>query len=101
MGCLANVWLGYRVEEIAKKRGISMAQVSIAWSLTKVTAPVVGSTKLENLKDIIGESTVGASASQVVADRYYLAGAIHVKLTDDEIKYLEEPYRPTEVFGHW
>ncbi len=44
------------VEEIAKKRGISMAQVAIAWSLAKdgVTAPIIGTTSLNNLKDIIG-----------------------------------------------
>ena len=42
-----------RVEEISKKRGISMAQVSLAWSLTHVTAPVVGSTSIRNLEDLI------------------------------------------------
>ncbi len=47
-----------RVEEIAKKRGINMAQVAVAWTLAKdaVTAPIVGSTKLQNLEDIIGTS---------------------------------------------
>ncbi|KAI0933395.1 hypothetical protein AcV5_005549 [Taiwanofungus camphoratus] len=71
-----------RVEEIAKKKGISMAQVSIAWSLSKegVTAPIVGTTSLDNLKDIIG--------------------AVNVTLTADEIKYLEEPYRPLAIDGH-
>ena len=42
-----------RVEEISKNRGISMAQVSLAWSLTHVTAPVVGSTSIRNLEDLI------------------------------------------------
>jgi aryl-alcohol dehydrogenase-like predicted oxidoreductase len=44
------------VEEIAKKRGISMAQVAIAWSMSKdgVTAPVVGTTSVEKLEDLIG-----------------------------------------------
>jgi aryl-alcohol dehydrogenase-like predicted oxidoreductase len=42
-----------RVEEISKKRGISMAQVSLAWSLTRVTAPVVGSTSTKKLEDLI------------------------------------------------
>ncbi|KAJ6566459.1 NADP-dependent oxidoreductase domain-containing protein [Mycena capillaripes] len=71
-----------RVEEISKKRGISMAQVSIAWVLSKkgVSAPIVGTTSLANLADIIA--------------------AIHVKLTEDEIKYLEEPYQPMPIFGH-
>ena len=45
-----------RVEEIADKRGIKMAQVAIAWTLAKdaVTAPIVGTSKLQNLVDIIG-----------------------------------------------
>ncbi|KAF7794643.1 hypothetical protein EIP86_005780, partial [Pleurotus ostreatoroseus] len=65
-----------RIEEIAKKRNISMAQVSIAWVLAKdgVTAPIVGTTNLDNLKDILG--------------------GVHVELTEEEIKYLEEPYQP-------
>ncbi|KAJ7707514.1 NADP-dependent oxidoreductase domain-containing protein [Mycena rosella] len=47
------------VEEIAKKRGISMAQVSVAWVLSKegVSAPIVGTTSLANLADIIGKPT--------------------------------------------
>ncbi|KAF7352052.1 Aldo/keto reductase [Mycena venus] len=71
-----------RVEEISKKRGISMAQVAIAWVLSKdgVSAPIVGTTSLANLADIIG--------------------AIHVQLSDKEIKYLEEPYEPMAIFGH-
>lgn len=46
-----------RVEEVAKKMNITMAQVAIAWSLAKdeVTAPIVGTTSLENLKDLIGK----------------------------------------------
>ena len=44
-----------RVEEIANKKGVKMAQIAIAWSLKKVTAPIVGTTKLENLKEMIGE----------------------------------------------
>lgn len=42
-----------RVEEISKKRGISMARVSLAWSLTRVTAPVVGCTSVEKLEDLL------------------------------------------------
>jgi aryl-alcohol dehydrogenase-like predicted oxidoreductase len=42
-----------RVEDISRKRGISMAQVSLAWSLTRVTAPVVGSTSIKNLEELI------------------------------------------------
>ncbi|KAJ3514790.1 hypothetical protein NLJ89_g2163 [Agrocybe chaxingu] len=72
-----------RVEEVAKKREISMAQVAIAWILSKegVSAPIVGTTNLKNLEDII-------------------AGA-NVKLTDEEIKFLEEPYKPQKIIGHF
>ncbi|KAJ7185153.1 NADP-dependent oxidoreductase domain-containing protein [Mycena pura] len=71
-----------RVEDIAKKRGISMAQVAVAWVLSKdgVSAPIVGTTSLANLADIVG--------------------AIHVHLTEEEIKSLEEPYQPMAVVGH-
>lgn len=49
--------LDSRVEEIAKARGISMAQVAIAWSLSKdvVSAPIIGTTKLQNLEDAAGQ----------------------------------------------
>ncbi|TEB34356.1 aryl-alcohol dehydrogenase [Coprinellus micaceus] len=72
-----------RVEEISKRKGVSMAQVACAWSMAKegVTAPIVGTTSLKNLEDLLA--------------------SVHIKLTDEEIKYLEEPYKPTEVFGHW
>ncbi|KAG0702473.1 aryl-alcohol dehydrogenase [Suillus ampliporus] len=71
------------VEELAKKRGVTMAQIAIAWILTKdgVSAPIVGTTSLENLKDIIAGTDV--------------------KLTAEEIKYLEEEYKPTAVIGHF
>ena len=46
----------YRVEEISKRKGISMAQVAAAWVMSRpgVTAPIVGSTNLDNLKDLLG-----------------------------------------------
>ncbi|KAI0292814.1 NADP-dependent oxidoreductase domain-containing protein [Russula brevipes] len=69
-----------RVEEISKKRGISMAQVSLAWSLTRTTAPVIGSTSLKNLEELIN--------------------GIEMKLTEEEIRYLEEPYKARSVMGH-
>ncbi|KII84306.1 hypothetical protein PLICRDRAFT_179559 [Plicaturopsis crispa FD-325 SS-3] len=71
-----------RVEEIAKKKGVSMAQISIAWSMQKdgITAPIVGTTSLANLEDIIG--------------------AVNVHLSEDEVKYLEELYEPQAVLGH-
>ena len=38
-----------RVAELAKKRGVSMTEISLAWLLTKVTAPIVGATKLSHV----------------------------------------------------
>jgi len=80
-----NAAIVERVEEVAKKKGISMAQVAIAWSLSKdkdlgIAAPIVGTTSLKNLEDIIE--------------------SVHVKLTHEEIKYLEEPYQPQAIIGH-
>ena len=68
-----------RVWELAEKRGVSMAEVSLAWLLTKVTSPVVGATKLHHI-----EGT---------------AKAVDLDLTDDEIAYLEEPYVPHPLAG--
>ncbi|CAE6469552.1 unnamed protein product [Rhizoctonia solani] len=78
----ANDKIVSRVETIAKSKGVSMAQVAIAWSLSKdgMTAPIIGTTNLHNLEDI--------------------AGSIHVKLTEEEIKQLEEPYLPQAIVGH-
>ena len=44
------------VEELAKKKNVTMAQISIAWLLHQdpVAAPIVGTTSLENLYDIVG-----------------------------------------------
>jgi aryl-alcohol dehydrogenase-like predicted oxidoreductase len=71
-----------RVEEVAKERGVPMAQVALAWLFHKrgVTAPIVGATKLHHLEDALA--------------------AEQVKLADDEIARLEEPYVPHPVLGH-
>lgn len=69
-----------RVEAIAKKHGVSMAQIATAWSLTKVTAPIVGVTSLKNLEDLVA--------------------AVHIQLSEEDIKSLEEPYGPQVIFGH-
>ncbi|EIN13170.1 Aldo/keto reductase [Punctularia strigosozonata HHB-11173 SS5] len=84
-----NGYLGYgaeevitRIEEIANKRGITMAQVAVAWSMGKegVTAPIVGTTSLKNLEDLVA--------------------ATKITLTEEEVKRLEEPYQPRPVSGH-
>lgn len=68
-----------RVAELADKRGVSMTEVSLAWLLTKVTAPVVGATKLHHIE--------GA------------AKAVDLVLTEEEINWLEEPYVPHRLVG--
>ena len=68
-----------RVAELAEKRGVSMTEISLAWLLTKVTAPVVGATKFSHID--------GA------------AKAVELELTADEIDYLEELYVPHALVG--
>jgi aryl-alcohol dehydrogenase-like predicted oxidoreductase len=48
------------VEEIAKKKGVSMSQIALAWLMTKdpVAAPIVGTTKMEHLTDMISTSFI-------------------------------------------
>jgi 1-deoxyxylulose-5-phosphate synthase len=71
-----------RVAEIAAAQGLSRAQVALAWVMNNpvVTAPIVGSTKVRHLEEAVA--------------------AIDVRLTDDEISYLEAPYVPHRVQGH-
>ena len=70
------------VQRIAAARGVTGAQVALAWLLSKpaVTAPIIGATKLTQLEDAIG--------------------AIDVSLSVDEIAALEKPYTPHGVLGH-
>ena len=68
-----------RVAELAGRHGVSMTEISLAWLLTKVTAPVVGTTKLHHIE--------GA------------AKAVDLELTAEECAYLEEPYVPHPLVG--
>lgn len=68
-----------RVAELAKNRNVSMTEISLAWLLTKVSAPVVGATKLHHIE--------GA------------AKAVDLKLTADECEYLEQLYVPHKLVG--
>ena len=67
------------VERIANERGVSMAQVALAWVLSKrdITAPIVGATKVQHLTDAIA--------------------ALDITLDAEEIEALEAPYRTREV----
>lgn len=71
-----------RVLEIAKAKGVTPAQVALAWLLHKpgVTAPIIGATRMEHLEQAIT--------------------ALDIELTEEEITRLEEPYRPHPILGH-
>ena len=70
-----------RAAEVAEARGVSTAQVALAWLLHKpdVTAPIVGATKLDHLEEALD--------------------AAELSLSDEEIARLEEPYVPHPVSG--
>ncbi len=71
-----------RVAEVAKSRGVSRAQVALAWLLAKpeVSAPIVGASKMHHLDDAVA--------------------AVELKLSPEEVARLEEPYVPHPVLGH-
>ena len=60
----ANEEIVHRVEAVASKRGIKMAQVSLAWLTSKegVAAPIVGTTSLDKLKELIGNYLLPAAS---------------------------------------
>lgn len=70
-----------RVAAVAQARGVSSAQIALAWLLQQpgITAPIVGASKMPQLE-------------QAVA-------ALDIVLTEDECRQLEEPYEPHKVAG--
>lgn len=79
-----------------------MAQIAIAWVLSRpgVTAPIVGTTSLKNLENIIG--TLGVQMSSIFcANAIHSLGGVHVNLTNEETKTLEDGYKPQTVLGHF
>ena len=68
-----------RVAELAQKRSVSMTEISLAWLLTKVTAPVVGATKPHHIEGAVK--------------------AVELTLTPEEMEYLEEAYIPHALVG--
>ncbi|WP_235775557.1 MULTISPECIES: aldo/keto reductase [Paenibacillus] len=70
-----------RVASIAEKHGVPRIHIALAWLLQKesVAAPIVGVTKIAQLEDSVG--------------------ALSVKLTAEEVSFLEEPYVPHPVVG--
>ena len=68
-----------RVAKLADAHGVSMTEISLAWLLSKVTAPVVGATKFSHID--------GAAA------------AVELSLSQEELAYLEQPYLPHALVG--
>jgi aryl-alcohol dehydrogenase-like predicted oxidoreductase len=71
-----------RVAEMAEKYNVPRTHIALAWLLQKepVTAPIIGATKITHLEEAIG--------------------ALSVKLTPEDVTYLEEPYVPHRIIGH-
>ena len=71
-----------RLTEIARKLGVSNAQVALAWMLAQpgITAPIVGASKMQHLDDAVA--------------------ALRLKLSEEDLKALAEPYQPHPVLGH-
>jgi 1-deoxyxylulose-5-phosphate synthase len=71
-----------RVAELAEKYGASRTHIALAWLMQKepVTAPIIGATKISHLEEAVG--------------------TFSVKLTPEDVTYLEEPYIPHRVVGH-
>lgn len=71
-----------RLTEVARANGLSNVRVALAWMLSKpgITAPIIGASKPQHLDDAIA--------------------ALSVKLSDGDVRKLEEPYRPHRILGH-
>ncbi len=70
------------VAEVARARGVSAGQVACAWVLQSpgVTAPIIGATTVDHLKDLIA--------------------SVELKLSPEEVAAMEKPYRPHGILGH-
>ena len=69
-----------RVHELAEKYQCKMSQIAIAWHWAKgVASPIIGATKKQYFDDAVN--------------------ALTIKLTPEDIAYLEEPYVPHPIVG--
>ena len=71
-----------RAAQVAARRGARPAQIALAWLLSKpgVTAPIVGASRLHHLDEAVG--------------------ALDIRLDEEEMRFLEECYRPHRILGH-
>lgn len=76
----ADMAIVKRVHELSEKYGVTMTQIALAWHFAKgVTSVLIGATKPKYLDDAVG--------------------SLDVKLSVEDIAYLEEPYVPHELMG--
>lgn len=70
-----------RVYDLSQKYHVSTSQIALAWVLSKpyITSPLVGASRLKYLEEAVD--------------------AFNIQLTDEDIKYLEEPYVPHHQYG--
>lgn len=69
-----------RVNKLAEKYECSMTQISLAWQYAKgITAPIIGATKVKYFDDAIG--------------------ALEIKLTEEEVAFLDDLYVPHRIVG--
>lgn len=68
-----------RIVQLADRYGVEMTQIALAWLLTKVESPIVGATKCSHIEGAVK--------------------ALEVRLTDEDIRFLEEPYVPHNLSG--
>lgn len=68
-----------RVAELAEKKNMTRTQIALGWLLHKVTAPIVGATKISHIEEAVK--------------------AVSVCLSEEELYYLEEPYVPHALVG--
>jgi aryl-alcohol dehydrogenase-like predicted oxidoreductase len=69
-----------RVEEVAKKNGVSMTCIATAWSIYKGCCPIIGLGSLERVEEAVFNA--------------------NFKLSDEDAKHLEEPYQPKPIQGY-
>lgn len=69
----------HRVEELAEKHQVSMSEIALSWLMSQVTSPIVGATKLSHIDSAVS--------------------AVNLKLSKDEMDYLEECYYPHPLVG--
>ena len=68
-----------RVIDLAREYDVSMSEISLAWLETKVDSPIMGATKLKHIETGVN--------------------SVEINLSEDDIKYLEEPYKAHDLVG--